>query len=112
MVLVLFSVKCVQNDLGKLLTFTSRGFRACSRPLDLYSNNNFLAPSLIERGGEIRYEHRILVGKHEGKKPLGRPRRRNMIKWNFEEGSGGVGIGFMQGCLQRGQVGKCAPDLR
>ena len=30
----------------------------------------------MERGGERRGEHRVLVGKPEGKKPLGKPRRR------------------------------------
>jgi hypothetical protein len=30
----------------------------------------------VERMGEMRNAYRILVGKPEGKKPLGRPRRR------------------------------------
>jgi len=36
---------------------------------------------------ERRGIHRVLVGKHEGKRPLGRPRCRweDNIKMNFEE---------------------------
>jgi hypothetical protein len=30
----------------------------------------------VERMGEVRGVHRVLVGKPEGKRPLGRPRRR------------------------------------
>jgi hypothetical protein len=43
--------------------------------------------------GERRGVYRVLVGKHEGKRPLGRPRRR----WEYnikielqEEGCGGI----------------------
>jgi len=37
--------------------------------------------------------HRVLVGKSEGKRPLGRPRRRweNNIKMDFQEVGGGCG---------------------
>jgi hypothetical protein len=37
--------------------------------------------------------HRVLVGKPEGKRPLGRPRRRweNNIKMDFQEVGGGRG---------------------
>jgi len=31
---------------------------------------------LVERTGEMRNAYEILVGKREGKRPLGRPRRR------------------------------------
>jgi hypothetical protein len=43
--------------------------------------------------GEGRGVYRVLVGKHEGKKPLGRPRRR----WedNFKEELQEVGCGGM-----------------
>jgi hypothetical protein len=43
--------------------------------------------------GERRGVYRVLVGKHEGKRPLGRPRRRweDNIKIDFEEwGCGGM----------------------
>jgi hypothetical protein len=37
--------------------------------------------------------HRVLVGKPEGKRPLGRPRRRweDYIKMDLQEGGGGRG---------------------
>jgi hypothetical protein len=43
--------------------------------------------------GEERGVHRVLVGKAEGKRPLGRPRRRweNNIKVDFQEVGGGGG---------------------
>ena len=41
--------------------------------------------------GEGRSVHRVLVGKPEGKRPLGRPRRRwkDNIKMNLQEVGGG-----------------------
>jgi len=42
---------------------------------------------------EMRVEYRVLVGKPEGKRPLGRPRRRceNNIKMDLQEvGCGGM----------------------
>ena len=43
--------------------------------------------------GEGRGVHRVLVGKPEGKRPLGRPRRRweDNIKRNLQEVGGGCG---------------------
>ena len=45
----------------------------------------------MARMGEGRGLHRVLVGKPEGKRPLGRPRRRweNNIKINIQEVGGG-----------------------
>jgi hypothetical protein len=42
---------------------------------------------------EEREVHRVLVGKPEGKRPLGRPRRRwvNNIKMDLQEVGGGCG---------------------
>jgi hypothetical protein len=48
----------------------------------------------VARIGEDRVVHRLLVGKPEGKRPLGRPRRRweDNIKLDLlEVGGGGVG---------------------
>ena len=44
----------------------------------------------IEQGGGV---HRVLVGKPEGKRPLGRPRRRweDNIKMDLQEVEGGCG---------------------
>ena len=47
----------------------------------------------MARMGEGRVVHRVLVGKPEGKRPLGRPRRRweDNIKMEFQEVGGGCG---------------------
>ena len=47
----------------------------------------------MARMGEGRGVHRVLVGKPEGKRPLGRPRRRweEIIKMDFQEVGGGCG---------------------
>jgi hypothetical protein len=46
----------------------------------------------VARMGEDRGVHRVLVGKPEEKRPLGRPRRRwkDNIKMDFQEVGGGV----------------------
>jgi len=43
--------------------------------------------------GEVRGMHRVLVGKPEGKRPLGRPRRnwQDNIKMGLQEVAGGCG---------------------
>ena len=47
----------------------------------------------VARMGERRGVHRVLVGKPEGKRPLGRPRRRweDNIKMDLQEIGGGCG---------------------
>ena len=47
----------------------------------------------VTRMGEDRGVHRVLVGKPEGKRPLGRPRRRweDNIKMDLREVGGGRG---------------------
>ena len=47
----------------------------------------------LERMGEGRSVHRVLVGKPEGKKPLERPRRKleDNIKMDLQEVGGGCG---------------------
>jgi len=47
----------------------------------------------VARMGEDGGVHRVLVGKPEGKRPLGRPRRRreDNIKMDFQEVGGGRG---------------------
>jgi hypothetical protein len=63
---------------------------------DLYSSPNIVRvvksrrmrwAGHVARMGEERGVHRVLVGKREGKRPLGRPRRRweDNIKMNVEE---------------------------
>ena len=46
--------------------------------------------------GEKRGVHRVLAGKHEGKRPLGRPRHRweDNIKMDLQEWEGMVGTGW------------------
>ena len=50
----------------------------------------------VARMVEERGVHRVLVGKPEGKRPLGRPRRRweDSIKWIFRNLEGVVGTGW------------------
>ena len=43
--------------------------------------------------GEGRGVHRVLVGKPEGKRPLGRPRR-IILRWIFKKWEGVVGTGW------------------
>ena len=47
----------------------------------------------MERMGEERVVHKVLVGKLEGRRPLGRPRRRweDNIKMDLEEVGRGCG---------------------
>jgi hypothetical protein len=47
----------------------------------------------VARMGEDRGVHRVLMGKHEGKRPLGRPTRRceDNIKMDLQEVEGGRG---------------------
>jgi hypothetical protein len=47
----------------------------------------------VVRMGERRVVHRVLVGKPEGKRPLGRPSRRwkDNIKMDLQEVGGGCG---------------------
>ena len=47
----------------------------------------------VARMGEGRGVHRVLVGKHEGKRPLGRPRRRweDNIRMDLQEVGGSCG---------------------
>ena len=47
----------------------------------------------VARMGEGRGVHRVLIGKPEGKRPLGRPRRRwkNNIKMDLQEVGGSCG---------------------
>jgi len=47
----------------------------------------------VARMGQVRGVYRILVGKPEGKRPLGRPRRRweENIKMDLQEVGGGCG---------------------
>ena len=50
----------------------------------------------VARMEEGRGVHKVLVGKSEGKRPLGRPRRRweDNIKWLFRKWEGVVGSGL------------------
>jgi hypothetical protein len=50
----------------------------------------------VARMGDDRGVHRVLVGKTEGKRPLGRPRRRweDILKWIFRKMERIVGTGW------------------
>jgi hypothetical protein len=81
---------------------------------DLYSLPNIVRvvksrrmrwPGHVARMGEGRVVHRVLVGKPEGTRLLGRPRRRceDNIKTNLQEVGGVVGTGWSG--LRIGTVG-------
>jgi len=55
--------------------------------------------------GQRRGVYRVLVGKPEGKRPMGRPRRRkeDNIKMDFRKWEGVVGTGWIW--LRIGKVG-------
>jgi hypothetical protein len=59
----------------------------------------------VARVGEERGVHRVLMGKPEGKRPLGRPRRRweDNIKMDLQKVGRGVGTGWSW--LRIGTVG-------
>jgi hypothetical protein len=77
----------------------------------------------VARMGEERKVYKVLVGKPEGKRPLGRSRRRwkGGIRMNLREfGLGGCGLdsigsgqGPVAGCCERGDEpsGSCATML-
>jgi hypothetical protein len=78
----------------------------------------------VARMGEERKVYKVLVGKPEGKKPLGRPRRRweDGIRMDLGENGWGVVCGFnstgsgqepVAGCCECGDEpsGCCATDL-
>jgi hypothetical protein len=78
----------------------------------------------VARMGEDRKVYKVLVGKPEGKRPLGRPRRRwkDGIRMDLREiGGGGVcgldstglGQGPAAGCCECGDEpsGSCATEL-
>ena len=73
--------------------------------LDLYSLPNIVRvvklrrmrwAGHVARMGEDRGVHRVLMGKPEGKRPLGRPRRRweDILRWIFRKLEGVVGTGW------------------
>jgi hypothetical protein len=61
--------------------------------ISLYLFCTVVSITHVARMGEDRGVHRVLVGKPEGKKPLGRPRRRweDNIKMALQEVAGGRG---------------------
>jgi hypothetical protein len=77
----------------------------------------------VARMGEERKVYKFLVGKPEGKRPLGRPRRRweDGIRMDLRKiGLGGCGLdstgsgqGPVVGCCECGDVpsGSCATEL-
>jgi hypothetical protein len=77
----------------------------------------------VARMGEERKVHKVLVGKPEGNRPLGRPRRRweDGIRMDLREiglegcglDSTGSGQGLVAGCCECGDEpsGSCATEL-
>ena len=77
-------------------------YKSCSLSTELYSLPNIVRVVKLRRMrwaghvahmGEDRGVHRVLVGKPEGKRPLGKPRRRweDNIKMDLQEAGGGHG---------------------
>ena len=60
---------------------------------NIYTNNILYIVSIPTRMAEGRGVHRVLVGKPEGKRPMGRPRRRweDNIKMDLQEIGGACG---------------------
>jgi hypothetical protein len=76
----------------------------------------------VARMGEERKVYKVLVGKPEGKRPLGRPRRRwedgirmdlTRLAWGCGLDSTGSGQGPVAGCCECGDEpsGSCATEL-
>jgi hypothetical protein len=70
----------------------------------------------VARMGDERKVYKVLVGKPEGKRPLGRPRRRMGSEWILGRLAWGVWIGFdwlRAGCCECGDEssGSCATEL-
>jgi hypothetical protein len=69
----------------------------------------------VARMGEERKVYKVLVGKPEGKRPLGRPRRRweHGIRMDLREIGLGGGQGLVAGCCECGDEpsGSCATEF-
>jgi hypothetical protein len=67
----------------------------------------------VARMGDYRVVHTVLVGKPEGKRPLGRPRRRgeDNIKTDLQEIGGGRGD-WMELALDRNRWGALVGTVR
>ena len=78
-----------------MITLNSTQFPTMYNSLFLVINqlNALILFYNVARVGEVRGAYRVLVGKPEGKRPLGRPRRRwvDNIKMDLQE----VGCGYL-----------------
>ena len=83
------------NDIGNLSTEEFRSVICFSLSKHLSANyyHRQLAEVYVARMGEGRGVHRVLLGKPDGKRPQGRPRRRweDNIKMDLQEVGGGCG---------------------
>jgi hypothetical protein len=73
---------------GEWRKFTMRNFIICTHPqISLGKSRRMMWMGHVARMGEERNVYKILVGKPEGKRPLGRPRRRweDGIRMDFRE---------------------------
>jgi len=75
------------------MTYTIRNLMICTpRPI-LFGKSRMIWAGHVARMGEMKGVYRVLVWKPEGKRPLGRPRRRweGNIKTDLQQvGCGGV----------------------
>ena len=83
-------IVCCQTQ----ITATCRGTFAIFRCISIFVKlRRMRLAGHVARMGEGRGVHRVLVGKPEGKRPMGRPRRRweDNIKMDLQEVGGGCG---------------------
>ena len=89
----------VTGEWRKLLNEELRDFYSLPNIVRVVKSRRMKWIGHVARMGEERSVHRVLVGKPEGKRPLGRPRHRweDNIKMNLREvGRGGDWMEFTQ----------------
>jgi len=89
----------VTGEYRKLHNEELRNFYSVPNTVRVVKSRRMRWAGLVVRMGEGIGVHRVLVGKPEGKRPLGRPRRRweDDIKMDLQEvGGGGDWMGLAQ----------------
>jgi hypothetical protein len=83
--------------MGFMLFSEVRSFMTCTPIIRVIKPRRMRWARHVARMGAKRNAYRILVGKQEGKRPLGRPKHRcmNNIKWILERQDGMLWIGLI-----------------
>jgi hypothetical protein len=86
----------VTGDWRKLHTEELNGLYSLPNIVRVVKSRRMRWVGHVARMGEGRAVHRVLVGRPEGKRPLGRPRRRwkIILGWIFGRWERGVGTGW------------------